>query len=331
MTNHDEANEFDPSTVLNQGVIARVAPTGGATRAVAEKTLLITGLARSGTSMLAALLQAAGVWLGDHVYQPINEDAEITQMLRARDFTRLDALIAQQDAMAAIWGFKMPDLHQFLQHDEMSRFRNPHLLVIFRDPVAVAARNALSEHIDGTQAIVEATAAMHSLTQFARVSHLPFLLLSYEKALVFPRMFIDNVLGFCGIAMDEAGRTDLLGHVQPNRTQYVLTANRTFQGHLEGVLDGRLYGWARHVGNLTPVLLDLVIDDRLAATFPAGEFRADLLAANLGNGNHAFFLDLDDFEVADNSVIRVRVNRRRFELTNSGRSLAELKALRGPQ
>ena len=111
----------------------------------------------------------------------------------------------------------------------------------------------------------------------------------------------------------------------------MLTANRTFEGHLEGVLDGRLYGWARHVGNLTPVLLDLVIDDRLAATFPAGEFRADLLAANLGNGNHAFFLDLDDFEVADNSVIRVRVNRRRFELTNSGRSLAELKALRGPQ
>ena len=36
--------------------------------------------------MLAGLLQSAGVWLGDHVYEPINEDAEIAQMLRARDF-----------------------------------------------------------------------------------------------------------------------------------------------------------------------------------------------------------------------------------------------------
>ena len=68
-------------------------------------------------------------------------------------------------------------------------------------------------------------------------------------------------------------------------------------------------------------------DDRIAATFPAGDFRDDLLAANLGNGNHAFFLDLTRFKVADNAVIRIRVNRRTFELANSGRSLAELKAL----
>ena len=42
-------------------------------------------------------------------------------------------------------------------------------------------------------------------------------------------------------------------------------------------------------------MLDLLIDDTLAATFQAGEFRDDLLAANIGNGNHAFFLDLADF------------------------------------
>jgi hypothetical protein len=328
MAINGDADEFDPSTILNQGVIAHIAPTRGRRRAAAEKTLLITGLARSGTSMLAALLQAAGVWLGDHVYQPINEDAEITQMLRARDFTRLDELIGQQNAKAPVWGFKMPDLHQFLQHDEMVRFRNPHLMVIFRDPVAVAVRNMLSEQVDGTQAIIEAASAMHALTQFVRASHLPFLFLSYEKALVFPHVFIDNVLDFCGIVLDEAKRAELLEHVQPNRSQYVLTANRTFEGHLEGVLNGRLYGWARHVGELMPVLLDLMIDDRLAATFLAGDFRDDLLAASLGNGNHAFFLELNDFAVTDSSVIRVRVNRRTFELSNSGKSLAELKALR---
>ena len=320
--------QFDPSTVLNQGVIARAAPARRRKRAGTGKTLLITGLARSGTSMLAALLQAAGVWLGDHVYQPINEDAEIAQMLRARDLFRLDALIKRQNARAPIWGFKMPDLHLFLQHDELTRFRDPHLIVIFRDPVAVAARNVVSERVDGLQAIIEATATTHALAQFVRASRLPFLFLSYEKALVFPRAFIDSVLGFCGITLDAAKRDALLDHVQPNRSQYVLTANRTFEGHLEGLLDGRLYGWARHVGDLTPVMLDLLIDDRLTATFPAAEFRADLLAARLGNGNHAFFVDLADFAVTDSSTIRVRVSRRTFELVNSGRSLAELKALR---
>ena len=254
-----EQDGFDPNTVLNQGVISRAAR--GRERNAAEQTLLITGLARSGTSMLAGMLQSAGIWLGDHVYEPINEDAEIAQMLRARDFARLDALIARHNAKAPVWGFKMPDLHQFLQHDELSRF-------------------------------------------------------------------VDNVLDFCGIALDEAGRTGLLQHVQPNRAQYVLTANRTFEGIVEGVLEGRLYGWARHVGNLMPLLLDLLIDDTLAATFQAGEFRDDLLAANLGNGNHAFFLDLGDLDVTDSSVVRIRVNGRTFELANSGMSLAELKALR---
>ncbi|HLY87726.1 MAG TPA: hypothetical protein VKQ27_01955, partial [Acetobacteraceae bacterium] len=87
--------------------------------------LLITGLARSGTSILAALLEAAGIWLGNHLYEPINEDAKITQMLQARGFTRLDTLIETQNAKTPIWGFKMPDLHLYMQPDELRRFRKP--------------------------------------------------------------------------------------------------------------------------------------------------------------------------------------------------------------
>ena len=322
------SEEFDPGSILNQGMIVHAAPRRGRRRTGPEKTLLVTGLARSGTSMLAVLLQEAGVWMGDHVYEPINEDAEITQMLRARDFTRLDALIRRQNAKTPIWGFKMPDLHQFLQHDELDRFRNPHLLVIYRDPVAVAARAAMSEQAAGAEAFIETTAAMHSIAQFVRASRLPFLLLSYEKALLFPQGFIDAVLTFCGIAPDEAKRARLRRHIQPNRMQYVLTSKRAFEGHLEGVRNGRLHGWARHIGNLTPVLLDLLIDDRLAAMFQSGEFRNDLLAAGVGNGNHAFCLDLGEHHVKDSSIIRVRVTRRTFELANSGRSIAALKAMR---
>jgi hypothetical protein len=321
-------DDFDSGTILNQGVIARAAPSRGRKRGSAEKTLIITGLARSGTSMVAGLLGAAGIWLGDHVYEPINEDAEITQILRARDFTRLDALIARRNGAGPIWGFKMPDLHHFIQHDEFERFRNPHLIVILRDPVAVAVRNVLSEQTDELQAFIETTSAMHSMAQFVRASRLPFLLLSYEKALLFPQVFVDSILSYCGITLEAQRRADLLRQIQPNRALYVLTSKRAFDGHLEGVLDGKLYGWARHIGRLEPVLLDLLIDDRLAATFMASEFRGDLLEANLGNGNHAFFLDLAEHDVNDNSMIRVRINGRTFELANSGKSLGELKALR---
>jgi hypothetical protein len=237
-------------------------------------------------------------------------------------------LIARQNARTPIWGFKMPDLHQFLQHDELQRFRNPHIIAIFRDPVAVAVRNMLSEQADGIQSITETTAAMHSMVQFMRAARTPFLLLSYEKALVFPQVFLDSVLNFCGVTLEADGRARVLAQVQPNRAEYVLTSPRVFEGNLEGVLNGRLYGWVRRLGDLAPVTLDLLIDDTLAASFPASEFRGDLLAAGVGNGNHAFFLDLADYALGDSSVIRVRVNRRSFELVNSGMSLGALKALR---
>lgn len=60
--------EFDPGTILNQGVIVRAAPSRGRKRAAQEKTLIATGqtliatgLARSGTSMVAAVLLEAGI------------------------------------------------------------------------------------------------------------------------------------------------------------------------------------------------------------------------------------------------------------------------------
>jgi hypothetical protein len=322
------AAAFDPATILNLGVIIHPGAARGRKRAVRERTLIITGLARSGTSMVAALLMEAGVWLGDHAYEPVNEDAEIAQMLRARDLTRLDALIARHNAARPIWGFKMPDLHLFLQHDELQRFRNPHLILVHRDPVAVGVRNMLSEHTDGMQAYIESTAAMHSMAQFARASRLPCLLLSYEKALLFPQVFVDNLLSFCGITLDDRRKAAVMRHVEPNRTLYVTTSKRAFEGHLEGVIDGRLCGWARHIGRLEPVLLDLLIDGRLVATFQASEFRQDLLDAGVGNGSHAFFVDLAGYDVTDRSVIGVRFNGRTVELGNSGRSLGELKSAR---
>ena len=45
--------------------------------------------------------------------------------------------------------------------------------------------------------------------------------------------------------------------------------------------------------------MDRSIDDKLAATLPSGEFRDDLMAANVGNGNRALFLDLGERDVAD--------------------------------
>ena len=63
----------------------------------------------------------------------------------------------------------------------------------------------------------------------------PNLLLSYEKALTFPRDFIDAIMRFCDIPRDRRTADRLLGVIEPNRPRYLAIARRRFDGLIEGV------------------------------------------------------------------------------------------------
>ena len=83
-------------------------------------------------------------------------------------------------------------LHVYLTSAELALFRNPHLIVIYRDPVAVAVRNALSEYFGELDTMVKTGDAMYGLAQFVQRADCPVLLLSYEKALSMPNTVIDR-------------------------------------------------------------------------------------------------------------------------------------------
>jgi hypothetical protein len=263
--------------------------------------------------------------MGEFLYDVVHEDAQMLELLRSGKRDLLKILIRNRNEKYPLWGFKVPDLHTYLRHDELALFRNPHLIVIYRDPVAVAVRNALSEHYDEMAALTSAANAMHSVAQFVQRAGCPTLLLSYEKALTFPNMVIDTILEFAGITLDEPTRNRILLQVQPNRAEYLAAATRRFIGRIDGILDGELYGWCMQVGQLEPVRLDLYADDRLIETFHADRFREDLAKGGFGNGNHGFFVDLARHGLRGDSVVRVKVSERVLELDNSGQRLDMLE------
>ena len=314
-------------STLNTGIVTgKKKPRASRSRNdAAKKTFIVTGIARSGTSLVAGLLREAGVFLGDFVYEVVNEDAQIIELLRSHDMPMLKTLIGERNACHATWGFKIPDLHTLLRHDDLALFRNPHLIVIYRDPVAVAVRNALSEHHEEMQALVTASNAMHALGRFVGIADCPVLLLSYEKALAFPNTMIDSMLDFCGIRLDDFHRNRLLVQVQPNRAEYLATATRRFVGRIDGILDGELYGWCVQEGRLEPVRLDLFANDQLVDTFRADRYRDDLAKGGVGNGCHGFFVDLDRYGFRGDTVIRVKVANRVLELDNSGQRLGRFE------
>ena len=312
-------------SAMNTGVYTSPKASNGRVEKSAKKTFIVTGIARSGTSLIASMLKEAGIFIGEFMHEVVNEDAQIIEFLRSHDIGLLKSLVRQRNAKFPRWGFKAPDLHAFLRATDLSLFRNPHLIVIYRDPVAVAMRNVLSEHVAELDALISAANGMHSMAQFVKMAQCPVLLLSYEKALTFPNIAIDSLIEFCDLQLDDNGRNRLFLQVQPNRAEYLAAATRHFAGCIDGVLDGQLYGWCLQVGRMEPVRLDLFADDRPIETFRADRYRQDLATGGVGNGCHGFFVDLSPHRLRDDAVIRVKVNNRVLELDNSGQKLGQFE------
>lgn len=318
---------MNPTSTLNTGVInTRLIKNSRTGKSDSKKTVIVTGVARSGTSLVASVLKAAGLYLGEFVYDVVNEDAQMLEILRSHNLDMLRTLIQQRNAQHARWGFKIPNMHVYLRHDELSLFRNPHLIVIYRDPVAIAVRNSLSEHYDELESLNSATSAMHAIGHFAALAKCPLLLISYEKALAFPNLMIDSVLDFCGITLDDMARNELFRQFQPNNAEYLAVATRRFVGRIDGFMDGELYGWCFQEGRLEPVRLDLYADDQLIESFRADKYRGDLASGGVGNGSHGFFVDLSRHALRGNAVIRVKVAGRVLELQNSGQRMDRFDA-----
>jgi hypothetical protein len=75
-----------------------------------------------------------------------------------------------------------------------------------------------------------------------------------------------------------------------------------------------------------PIMLEVLVDDRLVAKVMADCFRQDLADAGKGNGRHGYFIPVEALHARPESVICVRVARYGVELVNSGKRLRDLLA-----
>lgn len=307
--------------LANDGLIL-LNPAGPQT---GPRTLLVSGVARSGTSLVARLLQMAGIPLGRTADGVVFEDTEIAQALEQPDRAAVRALIQQRDTAHAVWAFKRPNLFQRLHPDELTLFRAPSLILTFRDPVAIAQRNIISNRSFTLEALHAAAEDLRAATDFARRAQCPVLLLSYEKALVMPDRLVAALLSFAGLTLDDRRRAELASAVAVENPTYWRVARVEARGFIDAIAGGRLRGWCAIAGVSTPVRLELLIDGRPATEFRAELHRADLERAGIGDGRHGFLLDLGPLALRDDAVLAVRIKDRDFTLHNSGQTVRALR------
>jgi hypothetical protein len=290
------------------------------------RTIIVTGLHRSGTSLVASVLHQAGIHIGDEINDIVFEDEAIARILASRDTGALRRLIAERNANYRTWGFKQPMLCNDLDAPQLSLFNDPHLIVMFRDPVSISVRTSLSEYREPAQALHAAMDDLNAAMAFLGRTNCPALLLSYEKALMFPGDFVDAVMQFCDIPRNAALRARLSAVIEPNRPSYIAGARRRYEGTIEGVVYGHLYGWCRMSQSDEMVTLEILVDGRKVRALVADIFRQDLLEAGIGQGRHGFSIALEELGGRPDAEIRVRIAGRDIEIDNSGKPLGAFLA-----
>ena len=163
-----------------------------------QKTYIVCGNFRGGTTAVAQLLARLGIPMGEKMDPNNNcEDLEFQQLLlkNALDRTELARLVGERNARHDIWGFKFPGAHLHLP-EMLDSFRNPRVIFVFRDPYAVAEseqRRTGQSLYRMMERTVEYNLRMTGLLQSLACPTHP---VSFEQLLVRPAAVLDRLLAF---------------------------------------------------------------------------------------------------------------------------------------
>jgi len=309
------------SGLLNDGVFLRP----GRSDSSQPRTFIVTGVPRGGTSLVAALLVEAGVYMGDDVLDIIHEDREIIHALHGRHPGALNDIITRRNKLGKAWGFKAPLLSSFLTPVDLSGFRNLHLLVVFRDPIAIGMRQAMSEYESPLVTMANAARAMSEMAVLVGQIDCPVLMLSYEKCITVPDVAIDTLMEFGGFDASPDMRERLLKQVRPNDRDYVTRMRRQFEGNIDGISDTRLCGWCYDRSSQETFTLDICFNGSRVAKVRSDVFRQDLKEAGYGDGRYSFMVDLIPLGVRPDTVISVNVTGKTYTLARGGLPLRQMR------
>lgn len=164
-------------------------------------TIAATGMGRSGTTMIARILKELGLQMDYSRPEGSQDDKEIQDLVIRDRWEEFEAVCRRRDGENAVWGFKSPKIRKDLARTA-GVLRAPRFIVTFRDVLAIALRNNISVHADVTEAMRLAIKGyVHILQQ---IDHLevPILLVSYEKALLFPEQAVSRIAAFTGFEVN---------------------------------------------------------------------------------------------------------------------------------
>lgn len=262
------------------------------------RTLIVLGAARGGTTMVAQMLYDIGIFMGDRLGSTY-QDYYFSQISRSLfhkkisiEDPRILDFIRKRNQKYRTWGWKFPS-HVFGALYE--KVRNPHIIAVFRDPVAIATRESVSEMVNTSRSFLRSMEQMSNISQYLLSCSYPCMFISYERALEQKAELVDALVAFSGESVPPQARLAAIDRAQPGSAAYI---RETRARNVEGVIDRvdvEIAGWLRYPRQPNRrVSFAIYVDGREVYRGIANTFRKDLKEAFGTDGCHSFVVALDE-------------------------------------
>jgi hypothetical protein len=175
-----------------------------------QKTVVVGGVSRGGTTSVAAILRDLGVFLGSDLPHNL-EDTDFHV-----PFEQLPQVIDQRSQAHDVWGWKHPDVTLYLDH-VIGHLPNPRLVFVTRDPTSVAVSQLNRNDLDVEKAMQDAVMALHRNLLFSMRLRIPTLMVSYEKLVLSPVVGVAEIAAFMNIELSQARQNEIAKFVKAGR------------------------------------------------------------------------------------------------------------------
>ena len=193
-----------------------------------QKTFIIFGVPRGGTTMIARVAEQLGVGMGSKLpsnyeddefnYDKMSDALKEDPKLMARALLRA---INRRNGRHDVWGWKYPRAHLYLPLI-IKQVRNPHLICVLRDPVASSLRPLSRKRVqkEGKAQLPTRVIKQHLSWQLKNIEQIhkfnkPTFLCSYEKAILDPAGFVADLSAFIDLRKDQQSLNEAVQQIRP--------------------------------------------------------------------------------------------------------------------
>ncbi|MEZ4720857.1 MAG: hypothetical protein R2813_03150 [Flavobacteriales bacterium] len=259
-----------------------------------ERTIIVFGIPRSGTTMAAKVLRSIGVDMGNSD-NPVAEDTEMARILeKSGSPEQLRDYIKDRNERSSVWGWKRPE--SFRYRDKfIKELRNPHIVILFRDPLAIAIRENISMGENVLSKLSQSIKRYEAIVRFVGNTNLPCMLVSYEKAIQDPKALVQAMAAFTGLVVDNKTVEATIEQIQLNDPTYLRSTKKkenTLRGAVEQIDQNGATGWAKYTRMVETPIVRCFLGDQEIGYCKASELRNDLsdrLNGSLEVGFHIKF------------------------------------------